>query len=72
MMDISERQQAYIDFLLKFEEANGYPPTFKDIALGMKVTSKGTVSSMVDMLAAMGLVEKAKGNYRGTRSVQKH
>jgi repressor LexA len=68
MMDdrISPRQQEFLDFMKEFEERNGHPPTFKEIAIAMGVTSKGTVSAMMASLAELGYIEKADGVSRGT------
>lgn len=67
MVDISERQQEFLDFLRNYEEMHGRPPTFREIAIGMGVSSKGSVSAMINTLASMGLVDRAKATPRGTR-----
>jgi SOS-response transcriptional repressor LexA len=71
--DISERQQEFLDFMAKFQRKYGKPPTFKEIAIGMGISSKGSVSAMMLMLEQMGYVDRARGVYRGThlRPVQK-
>ena len=63
---ISLRQQEFLDFLKDFEEKHGHAPTFKEIAIAMEVTSKGTVSAMILSLSKLGFVEKADGVSRGT------
>ena len=65
---LSERQQEFLDFMVKFEEEHGHAPTFKEIAIGMDITSKGSVSAMINMLSSMGYVEKADGRMRGTKT----
>ena len=64
---LSERQQEFLDFMVKFEEEHGHAPTFPEIAIGMEISSKGSVSAMMGTLAEMGFVEKANGVYRGTQ-----
>jgi SOS-response transcriptional repressor LexA len=63
---VSERQQEFLRFMHNYEEMNGRPPTFREIAIGMGITSKGSVSAMINMLSSMGLVDKANGAFRGT------
>jgi SOS-response transcriptional repressor LexA len=65
---VSRRQQEFLDFMQTFERLNGKPPTFKEIAIGMGITSKGSVSAMINMLSSMGYVEKAAGANRGTKT----
>lgn len=66
MMDISERQQEFLDFIRHFEEMHHKPPTYREIAIGLGVSSKGSVSAMINTLHDMGLIEKAQGRARGT------
>jgi SOS-response transcriptional repressor LexA len=65
---VSERQQEFLDFMKHFEEMHGCSPTFREIAIGMGISSKGSVSAMIDMLHSMGLIEKAHGASRGTQT----
>ena len=64
---VSQRQQEFIDFMKRFEKMHGYAPTFKEIAIGLEISSKGSVSAMMATLSEMGYVEKADGANRGTR-----
>jgi len=64
---VTQRQQEFLDFIREFEERHGKSPTFREIAIGMGVSSKGSVSAMVNMLASMGLLDKANGSSRGTK-----
>jgi SOS-response transcriptional repressor LexA len=64
---ISLRQQEFLDFIRDFEKVHGQPPTFKEIAIGMGISSKGSVSAMIGTLAQMGLIRKAAGASRGTK-----
>lgn len=65
---VSDRQREFLAFLKHYEEDHGRSPTFKEIAIGMGITSKGSVSAMINMLSMMGYVEKAEGVIRGTRT----
>lgn len=65
---VSDRQRDFLRFLKMYEMEHGRSPTFKEIAIGMGIISKGSVSAMINMLASMGYVEKADGVIRGTRT----
>lgn len=63
---ISERQGEFLAFMRNYEKLYGRPPTFKEIALGLDISSKGSISAMVNTLSQMGLIDKANGINRGT------
>ena len=63
---ISERQSEFLDFMRDYERRHGRPPTFKEIAIALEISSKGSVSAMVNSLAKLGMVDKAEGRNRGT------
>jgi SOS-response transcriptional repressor LexA len=64
---ISHRQQQFLDFIGNYSDMHGRPPTFREIAIAMDVTSKGTVSAMVDQLTAMGCLMRGEGSARTVR-----
>lgn len=64
---VSERQQEFLDFMEEFEREHGHPATFKEIAIGMGISSKGSVSAMIGTLDQMGLLRRARGSSRGTK-----
>ena len=66
MQTLSERQQEFLVFMRDYEAVNGRPPTFKEIAIGLNISSKGSISAMVETLSRMGFVDKAEGRNRGT------
>lgn len=63
---VSPRQREFMEFMKAYEEREGRPPTFKEIAIGLKISSKGSISAMMDTLERMGYVDKANGTLRGT------
>jgi len=65
---VTARQQEFLDFIKRFEEENRHSPTFREISIGLGISSKGSVSAMVNMLSSMGLIDKANGSSRGTKS----
>jgi SOS-response transcriptional repressor LexA len=66
MQRISERQGEFLDFMKDYERRHGRPPTFREIAMALEISSKGSVSAMVNSLAKLGFVDKANGVNRGT------
>ena len=44
------------EFIIKFIEENGYPPTVREIADGMGVKSHSMVYGMMTMLHNLGLI----------------
>jgi len=63
-MNLSERQNEFLAYIRCYEAKYGQGPTYREIALAMNVTSKGTVSAMVNMLLSKGAVAKS-GTARG-------
>jgi len=64
-MNLSERQEEFLAFLRCYDKKYGRSPTYREIALAMNVTSKGTVSAMIDLLVEKGAVIKEPGTARG-------
>jgi SOS-response transcriptional repressor LexA len=64
-MMLTARQKEFLDFVTEFEEREGQPPTFREIALGMNVTSKGTVTAIIDILVRDGYLSRRYGKVRG-------
>jgi DNA-binding MarR family transcriptional regulator len=60
-LPLSDRQWQFIAFLNAFIGEHGRSPTFREIALGLGVTSKGTVSTMVERLEAKGVLDRRRG-----------
>jgi repressor LexA len=62
---ISVRQQEFLEFLAGYEKKNGVSPTFREIARGMQITSKGSVSAMIDLLVRKGVLDRQDRVVRG-------
>jgi len=68
---ITDRQREFLNFLSAYERKYGRGPTFREIALGMDVTSKGTISTVVDALVEKGFVRRKDGEVRGLSVVSR-
>lgn len=66
-MKLSGRQQAILDFVERFQQKNGYPPTFREIGATVGISSTSVVSYHLKILEAKGLLERAPGISRGLR-----
>lgn len=63
-MDTTDRQQEYLDFMRRFQRERRRPPTFREIAIAMEVSSKGTISDM--MMALEGKKRKPRKRIRSS------
>ena len=65
---LSERQREFMEFLERYEREHGVGPTFREIALGMGVVSKGSITVMIDRLLRHGVITRdEKGAIRGLK-----
>ncbi|MDY6821410.1 MAG: transcriptional repressor LexA [Deferribacterota bacterium] len=62
---MTSKQKKYIEFINSFIEKNDYPPTIREIALGLGVSSTSSVKKMLDRLKAVGAIEKKTNKARG-------
>ena len=68
-MDLSERQQAILDFIREFSARNKYPPTIREIGQGVGISSTSVVNYNLDILERKGLIERAREKSRGLKLV---
>ena len=57
-MQLSDRQQAIIDFVDSHMELHGYPPTVREICTGVGLNSPSTVHAHLGRLERMGLLRR--------------
>jgi repressor LexA len=57
-MDLTKRQQEIFDFIKRYSEKNGYPPTVRDIGKAVGLASPSTVHAHLDNLQKLGLVRR--------------
>ena len=55
---ITERQQEVLDFIREFRARHDRSPTFLELAIGLKVSSKGTISHYLDRLEHYGAIKR--------------
>jgi repressor LexA len=66
-MPLTKRQKEILDFLERFLEDNGYPPSFEEIAEHFGYTSLATVHEHLENLRAKGYIRKS---YNASRSIE--
>jgi repressor LexA len=57
-MDLSQRQKEILDFVNTHVDANGYPPTVREIGQAVGLTSPSTVHAHLAKLETLGLIRR--------------
>ncbi len=57
-MDLTKRQQEIFDFIKRYSEENGYPPTVRDIGKAVGLASSSTVHAHLANLEKLGLIRR--------------
>lgn len=66
-MDLTDRQQAILDFLLAWQAQHGYPPTRAEIARAFGFSQARSAEDHLRALAAKGVIALEPGRSRGIR-----
>ncbi len=69
MMAISARQTNILDFISRFWNEQGYPPTVRDIVHGCGISSTSVVDYNLDKLEREGFIRRHAGISRGIELV---
>ena len=67
MVGLSERQSHMLDFIKTFLLDNGYPPTIRQIGVGVGITSTSVVNYNLNILENTGLIARDRTVSRGIR-----
>jgi repressor LexA len=57
-MDLTKRQQEIFEFIKRYSEKNGYPPTVRDIGKAVGLASSSTVHAHLANLEKLGLLRR--------------
>jgi repressor LexA len=57
-MDLTKRQQEILDFIRRYSEQHGYPPTVRDIGKAVGLASSSTVHAHLANLEKLGLLRR--------------
>ncbi|MGH9776627.1 MAG: transcriptional repressor LexA [Candidatus Acidiferrales bacterium] len=66
-MALTKRQKEVLDFLVMFENKNGYAPSFEELGKGLKLTSLATVHKHLSTLERKGFIRRG---YNQSRSIE--
>src|ERR1700740_409797 len=69
-MALTKRQKEVLDYLVGFNNKNGYSPSFEEIAKGMKLTSLATVHKHLSTLEKKGYIRRGYNQSRSIEVVQ--
>lgn len=58
MAELTARQQQVLNYIREFSERMGYPPTVREIGLGLKLSSPSTVHVHLANLERLGLIRR--------------
>ena len=68
-MNLSERQQAILDFIRDFSARSKYPPTIREIGRSVGITSTSVVNYNLNILEQKGYIERDREKSRGLKLV---
>ena len=67
---LSEKQLLIINFIENYYNENGISPTFEDVRVGCKLSSKSVVSYNLNILEEIGYLDRKKGMARSITSTK--
>ena len=68
---LSERQKKMLDFIQKFGQQNGYPPSIREIGEAVGISSTSVVNYNLNRLVEEGYVARDQNVSRGIRLTEK-
>ncbi len=68
-MNLSDRQQAILDFIREFSARSKYPPTIREIGRHVGITSTSVVNYNLNILEQKGFIERDREKSRGLKLV---
>lgn len=70
MNEITPKQQELVDFIETFQHQNGFPPTIRDMQLGLDLSSPALVQSRLDYLEKAGRISRLRGQPRTVQVIR--
>jgi repressor LexA len=67
---LSERQQKILRFMDRYVNANGYPPTIREIGEATQINSTSVVNYNLNKLVKLGYIQRSSTKSRGLRMVK--
>ena len=69
-MELTKKQKTILDFINDFQNKNGYPPTVRDICIGVGLRSTATVFTHLKNLEEKGVLNKSSAKNRAISVVK--
>src|SRR5258708_15755635 len=66
---LSPRKRAMMEFINRFSDENGYPPTIREIGLAVNIPSTSVVNYNLNKLDKEGFITRSKKSSRGIRVI---
>lgn len=63
----NDRQKKIVEFILSYSEKNGYPPTMREIANEIEISSSSTIHKILHACQEDGLIIITKGILRSMK-----
>ncbi|MDP4038563.1 MAG: transcriptional repressor LexA [bacterium] len=67
---LTKKQKRILDYVTTFIEKNGYSPSYREIAAGLKLSSVATVAQHIESLTKKGLLVKGNNSARSLMPVE--
>ncbi len=71
-MDLSPRQRTILEFIKKFVQEHGYPPTIREIGQATNISSTSVVNYNLNILQAKGYIQRHREVSRGVKLLEKN
>ena len=69
-VELTKKQKLFLDFINDFQEKNGFPPTVRDICIGVGLRSTATVFTHLKNLEEKGVLNKSSAKNRAISVVK--
>lgn len=69
-MELTKKQKLILDFINDFQDKNGFPPTVRDICIGVGLRSTATVFTHLKNLEEKGVLNKSSSKNRAISVVK--
>lgn len=69
-IELTKKQKLIFDFINEFQDKNGYPPTVRDICIGVGLRSTATVFTHLKNLEEKGVLNKSSSKNRAISVVK--
>ncbi len=69
-MNLTPREKDTLEYIIEFKKVNGYPPTIREICVGIRTKSQTHVQTMLETLAEKSYIKYNKGKHRSIKVIK--